>query len=673
MKRTTNKRTKNRPFLIIGGVVVVGVIAMCFTFYSSYQDKQKSKEVAQSFLSELKAKNTTELSKLINPNSLKQTDYTQKTVAKKYEAVFSGLNVQKIQTSSISIKKTKSNTYTLSYKLAMDTELGNLKDLTYKTTLKKVDGNYKVDWKPSLIFPGMTGNDKISVTTDEASRGTIVDQDGTPLATNQALDQLGVVPKELGTGAEKTKNIDAIAQKYQLEKSFIESQLKQSWVTDDSFVPLKTLYNEAYVALTGTTIGKKTVRYYPLKEASAQLIGYTSSATADDLKENAALNENSLVGRSGLEKTYEKKLQGTPGGKINILTSAGAIKDTLFSKDKKDGQTITLTIRSDIQQKSYEALQGKSGSTIVTNPTTGAVEALASSPSFDPNKFSLGISQADYNSYANNAAKPFLARYASRYAPGSTFKTITAAIGLDAGVTQPDKVRTINGLKWQKNSSWGDYQVTRVSDLSSVTMKTALIYSDNIYFAQEALEMGETTFRKGLDKFIFGEKLDLPIAMDAAQISNKKSFNSEILLADTAYGQGQLLLSPIQQATIYSVFSNQGTLVYPHLLKEEKTKTKKEVIKSTTANELKTDLVQVVADENGTAHSLYNSSATLAAKTGTAELKEKQDEKGKENSFLLAFDASNGKYLVVSSIEDYQTGESATVLAKPLVDYLETK
>lgn len=673
MKRTTEKRKKNRFFLIIGSVILIGAVASCFTLYRNYQDKQKSNELAQSFLAELKAKNTTKLSKLINPNSLKQTDYTKKTVAEKYETIFSGLNVQKIKTSDVSIKKTKDNTYTLSYKLSMDTELGKLKDLTYKTTLKKIDGDYKVDWNPSLIFPGMTGSDKISVTTDQASRGTIVDQDGAPLATNQTLDQLGIIPKDLGTGAEKTKNIEAIAQKYQLEKSFIESQLKQSWVTDESFVPLKTLYNEEYVVLTGTTVGKKTIRYYPLKEAAAQLIGYTSSATADDLKENAALNENSVVGRSGLEKTYDKKLQGTSGGKINILTSTGAIKDTLFSKEKKDGQTITLTIHSDIQQKSYEALQGKAGSTVVTNPTTGAVEALASSPSFDPNKFSLGISQTDYNSYANNAAKPFLARYASRYAPGSTFKTITAAIGLDANVTQPDKVRTINGLKWQKNSSWGDYQVTRVSDVSSVTMKTALIYSDNIYFAQEALDMGEATFRKGLDKFIFGEKFDLPIAMDAAQISNKSSFNSEILLADTAYGQGQLLLSPIQQATMYSVFSNQGTLVYPHLLKEDKTKTKKEVIKNATANELKSDLIQVVTDENGTAHSLYNSSATLAAKTGTAELKEKQDEKGKENSFLLAFDANNGKYLVVSSIEDYQTGQSATVLAKPLIEYLETK
>ncbi len=84
--------------------------------------------------------------------------------------------------------------------------------------------------------------------------------------------------------------------------------------------------------------------------------------------------------------------------------------------------------------------------------------------------------------------------------------------------------------------------------------------------------MGEDKFRAGLNKFIFGEELDLPIAMTPAQISNEDKFNSEILLADTGYGQGQLLISPIQQATMYSVFQNNGTLVYPKLVLDKETK-----------------------------------------------------------------------------------------------------
>src|SRR5690606_36910040 len=157
-----------------------------------------------------------------------------------------------------------------------------------------------------------------------------------------------------------------------------------------------------------------------------------------------------------------------------------------------------------------------------------------------------------------------------------------------------------------------------------------LIYSDNIYFAQEALEMGEEVFRDGLNKFIFGEEFDLPIAMKPAKISNQPEFKSEILLADTAYGQGELLISPIQQATMYSVFQNEGKVVYPRLLVNEKRK-EKTAITASTANEMKKWLEEVVNDPNGTAHLLYNPQYHLAAKTGTAELKMQQGEKGDEN------------------------------------------
>ena len=234
----------------------------------------------------------------------------------------------------------------------------------------------------------------------------------------------------------------------------------------------------------------------------------------------------------------------------------------------------------------------------------------------------------------------------------------------------PNEELAINGLKWQKDSSWGSYQVTRVSDVSPVNLKTALVYSDNIYMAQETLKMGEKTFRAGLNKFIFGKDLDLPIAMDKAQISSKDSFDSEILLADTGYGQGQLLLNPIQQITAYSVFPNKGTMVYPKLIADKKTTDKKDVIKADSAETITTDMQAVVSDENGTAHSLAALNIPLAAKTGTAEIKQKQDEKGQENSFLYAFDAEKQNYSVVEFLENKPEGTSATDLSKDLLTYL---
>jgi penicillin-binding protein len=263
-----------------------------------------------------------------------------------------------------------------------------------------------------------------------------------------------------------------------------------------------------------------------------------------------------------------------------------------------------------------------------------------------------------------------MSRFANGYAPGSTFKTITAAIGLDAGTLNPNEELAINGLKWQKDSSWGSYQVTRVSDVSPVNLRTALVYSDNIYMAQETLKMGEKTFRDGLNKFIFGKELDLPIAMNKAQISSKDSFDSEILLADTGYGQGQLLLNPIQQITAYSVFPNKGTMVYPKLIADRETKNEKEVIKASSAETITADMQAVVSDENGTAHSLAELNIPLAAKTGTAEIKQKQDEKGQENSFLYAFDSEKQNYSVVEFLENKPEGTSATDLSKELLTYL---
>lgn len=182
--------------------------------------------------------------------------------------------------------------------------------------------------------------------------------------------------------------------------------------------------------------------------------------------------------------------------------------------------------------------------------------------------------------------------------------------------------------------------------------------------------MGEKAFREGLNKFIFGKELDLPISMNPAQISNKDSFNSEILLADTGYGQGELLINPIQQATMYSVFANNGQLVYPKLVMDKETKVKKNVVGESAVQTILPDLKEVVQDANGTAHSLASLGIPLAAKTGTAEIKEKQDEKGQENSFLFAINPDTNGYLMVSMLENKAEGDSATNRAPELLQYL---
>ena len=666
MKRS-DKHGKNRTgAYIAGAVILIAAAGGGYFYYQHYQETQAveaGEKTIEQFVQALNKGDYNKAAEMASKKAANKSALSEKEILEKYQNIYGAADVKGLQISNLKVDKKDDSTYSFSYKAKMNTSLGELKDLSYKGTLDRNDGQTTINWQPNLVFPEMEGNDKVSLTTQE-------DRNGEPLATTGKLKQLGVVPSKLGDGDEKTANIKAIASSFDLTEDAINQAISQSWVQPDYFVPLKIIDGATPELPAGATIQEVDGRYYPLGEAAAQLIGYVGDITAEDIDKNPELSSNGKIGRSGLEMAFDKDLRGATGGKLSITDADGVEKKVLIEHEVQNGKDIKLTIDAKAQKTAFDSLGGKAGSTVATTPKTGDLLALASSPSYDPNKMTNGISQEDYKAYEENAEQPFISRFATGYAPGSTFKMITAAIGLDNGTIDPNEVLTINGLKWQKDSSWGSYQVTRVSDVSQVDLKTALIYSDNIYMAQETLKMGEKKFRTGLDKFIFGEDLDLPISMNPAQISNEDSFNSDILLADTGYGQGELLINPIQQAAMYSVFANNGTLVYPKLIADKETKDKKNVIDETAVQTIVPDLREVVQDVNGTAHSLSALGIPLAAKTGTAEIKEKQDEKGKENSFLFAFNPDNQGYMMVSMLENKEDDDSATKRAPELLQYL---
>ncbi|HFM7577380.1 TPA: penicillin-binding transpeptidase domain-containing protein [Enterococcus faecium] len=674
MKRS-DKHGKNRTgAYIAGAVILIAAAGGGYFYYQHYQETQAveaGEKTVEQFVQALNKGDYNKAAEMTSKKAANKSALSEKEILDQYQNIYGAADVKGLQISNLKVDKKDDSTYSFSYKAKMNTSLGELKDLSYKGTLDRNDGQTTINWQPNLVFPEMEGNDKVSLTTQEAARGNIIDRNGEPLATTGKLKQLGVVPSKLGDGGEKTANIKAIASSFDLTEDAINQAISQSWVQPDYFVPLKIIDGATPELPAGATIQEVDGRYYPLGEAAAQLIGYVGDITAEDIDKNPELSSNGKIGRSGLEMAFDKDLRGTTGEKLSITDADGVEKKVLIEHEVQNGKDIKLTIDAKAQKTAFDSLGGKAGSTVATTPKTGDLLALASSPSYDPNKMTNGISQEDYKAYEENPEHPFISRFATGYAPGSTFKIITATIGLDNGTIDPNEVLTINGLKWQKDSSWGSFKTTRVSsDVSQVDLKTALIYSDNIYAAQETLKMGEKKFRTGLDKFIFGEDLDLPISMNPAQISNEDSFNSDILLADTGYGQGELLITPIQQAAMYSVFTNNGTLVYPKLIADKETKDKKNVISETAVQTIVPDLREVVQDVNGTAHSLSALGIPLAAKTGTAEIKEKQDVKGQENSFLFAFNLDNQGYMMVSMLENKDDDDSATKRASELLQYL---
>lgn len=658
---------KKSTLTIIGGVAAaIVIIAGGFGLYHWYQGKTGAAAVqatAQTYTQAFAKRQYDKAVKQVDTSHLTGPGwhYTAKTLAARNQAVFDRVGASDIKITNVKTKKYDSKTYELTFTANMNTKIGKLSAQHYEAPIVKVGDNWRIQWSPRLLFPSMDGKDTVQIDLIAATRGQIYDRNNQLLAKNGDVTQAGLVPGKLGTGADRTANLEKIAAAWDVKVTSLETLLKQSWVTDDTFVPVKIVTDSP--VMTGAayqTIGSRT---YPLGEAAAQLIGYVGTATADDIRKDPTLTANSKIGKTGLEQIYDKQLRGTDGGQISIQN--GDNIHPLLTKKAVNGKSLKLTIDANQQKTAYTQLAGKAGSVVTMNPTNGELLTLASSPSYDPNAFINGISQTDYDKYANNTSLPFLSRFAQRYAPGSTFKMLTAAIALQNKTITPDTTKSISGLKWQKDSSWGDYKVTRTVDAASENMTQALVNSDNIWFAQVALKMGASAYLKGLAP-LFKTQADLPLTMKKAQISNSGKLASETLLADTAYGQGQLLLSPIEQAAMYSTIANGGTMQQPTLIQGTKGKRTSSVLQANAANTVKTALTHVVSDQAGTAHNLAIDGHTIAAKTGTAELKQKQDTDGKENGFLVAMDADKNTYLTVALIEGTGSDDVVTAM-KPYV------
>lgn len=654
-----NEQSGRKKWMYIGIAIASIFLLLAFVlgyrYWTEKQRKEQANEASDLFIEALETQNYEQLTTTLSPTSLEEMDYTTEEVQERYETIYGGVGVNNVTADNIElIENEESEDFTLRYDLHLVTSLGELEPQSYETTLEETEDHFAVDWAPHLIFPEMDPGDTVQIQFTAGERGNIFDRNGELLAGEGSAQQAGLYPALLGEGEEREEHLQEIAEAFDTPIDQLENLLAAEWVTDESFVPFTYVDEEEPPELAGVMYQETTTRTYPLGEAGAHFLGYIGEVFAEDIEANPELQPGDIIGKAGLEATFDERLRGDKGGQINILDQSGEEKKTVQEAPVQDGEDIHLTIDSSLQQLYFDGLEDKSGGAVVMAPTSGELLVLTSAPSYDPIAMTQGISQEAYEEYMDDPETPFLSRYAARYAPASTFKAITAAVGLDSGVTDLDKTRTITGLDWQKDESWGNHKVTRVSDqLTEMDLEDAMVYSDNIFFAQEALEMGAETFMNGLEEFPFGQDFDLPIQMEPAQITNSGSFDSEALLADTAYGQGQLLMSPIHQIVFYSPFANEGELVFPKLELEAETAESIQPVTSETAATIKELLIQVVDNPNGTGHVLEGSSPILGAKTGTGEVQAVESENGNDiNGFLYAFDAEESSFSSLVFIEN---------------------
>jgi Cell division protein FtsI/penicillin-binding protein 2 len=666
---------KYRKALIAIVVVIAAVLAGC-------SRSQKPEDAFNAYISSWQKKDFKTMYSILSKDS--QGSITEQEFINRHQNIYDGIVLTDISIKPDypkDLKADKNGEVHISFNVKMTTGAGPVEFTNNAVLVKeKKDKSdiWGIKWSVGMIFPQMVQGDKVVFTPNNAKRGEITDRNGNKLAANGYASSVGIVPGKLS--ADKNASKAQIAKILGISTESIDKALGASWVADDKFVPITTLSKDdprvdSLLKVPGIKVIDKAVRVYPYGESAAHLTGYIGSITAEELKQHKTdgYSESDLIGKAGLEYTFEKRLRGENGGEIDIVDSNGKKKLAVVKKDPVNGEDIKLTIDASVQDAVYKEFNGDAGSAAAVNPKTGEVLALVSSPSYNPNLFILGLSDSQWAALRDDPKKPMSNRFASVYAPGSVFKTITAAIGLKTGALNPDEKVNIQGKQWQKDGSWGGHYVTRITDPGRpVNLRDALVMSDNIYLAQAALKIGKEKMASEVKNFGIGEQIPFAFIIKNSQISGDGSVKSDVLLADSGYGQGEVMMSTLHMSLIYSLFANGGNIPAPRLeVKEEAKNWHEGVVPQNVIDIIKGDLLQVVSASDGTAKELRIAGMNIAAKTGTAELKsDKNDTNATENGWIVAYNADNPKMVIAMMVEDVKNRNGSHYVAPKVKDVL---
>lgn len=597
---------------------------------------------------------------MLSENSKKYID--EETFVNRYTNIYSAINLKDLEMEISGDIIKNEDYYTVPFSLKATTVAGELNISDYKVNIYKEDKEYLINWDESLIFPNMIEGDKVYVRTISHTRGKILDRNDNILAEDGTISVIGIHPSKFDSENRDAK-ITEIANTLDISEETIINKLNAN-SNPEYFVPIVDILSNDEKLTTlvnrsdeGIIINQKTSRVYNGGEAFGRLIGYVGAITAEELesKSDKGYTQTSLIGKAGIEQVYEDTLRGEDGAEIYLSRNNEEI--SILKKEVVNGTDIKLTIDSTLQTNSYAQLNGEKGAVTAVDPKTGEVLALVSAPSYDSNMFTTYVTKTKAAEREENNYTDQINRFSKTYAPGSTMKLLTASIGLNNGILNADESVTIDSQSWQKDSSWGNYFITRVNNITTpITLREAAKYSDNIYFAQLALKIGSENLINGIKGFGIGEELTFEYPMNNSSISNNGSLDSEILLADTGYGQGELMVTPLNMALAYSALANDGNIMNPRLVltsDSSATVWKESAIKSEYLPTLIEDFSAMVNDADGSAHSAQIDGFNIAAKTGTAEIKASQDDTtGTENGWFVAVDTTSSKLAVAMIVED---------------------
>ena len=539
-------------------------------------------------------------------------------------------------------------------------------------------------------------------------RGDILDRNGKILATNEFSYILTITP-------EKVTNLNETLIELELSDLISYEDIKKFNKKLSRFkkfqnIPLKFNLSESSVAsfliknnLPGVEVESYFHRVYPYGASSAHLIGYVSSMNQKEKSNYDKKNYTgtNFVGKTGIEKQYEKLLHGESGVKQIERNVAGRIVDTRIISPSIAGQDIYLNIDIDFQLKAESLLGDSRGVIALINVKDGSILSLVSTPSFDPNWFVNGITVERYNDLSSNEDLPLFDRsIKGLYPPGSTIKPMIALAGLELN-NITIKHSTFCPGYYKLNNYSRKFNDWKRSGHGKVNVIEAIAQSCDVFFYDLAFNMGIDQIHDSLSYFQFGKQtgIDLPGELGGILPSrewkkiNKDEpwYRGETLI--TGIGQGFMTASPLQLALATAAIANKGQLLTPQVLmhsqskngdlfEEQNLKAKQIPIKDISNWELIIEAMkQTVYGKFGTAKRLNNKlQYSLAGKTGTAQvfgldpeeeyIAENIEEKLRDHALFTGFAPIEDPQVAIAIIvENAGSGSSkAAPLARELLD-----
>lgn len=482
-------------------------------------------------------------------------------------------------------------------------------------------------------------------------RGLIYDRNGALLAENQPAFELVITPEQVGRHLDDT--IDRLRPLIRITDNDV-TRFRERLRKTPRYRPvvLRSTLSPEEVAryelnrydFQGVDVTAGLVRSYPLGAATSHLIGYVGGITDADY---ATLNESDYqgltqIGRTGVERSHEDDLRGTPGAKIVEANAGGRPLRDLDNRAGAAGRNLILTLDSNLQLLAEQALGDLDGAAVAIDPRNGEVLALVSKPGFDPGQFVEGIDNASYQALLNDADRPLYNRALfGTYPPGSTIKPFMALAGLNYGVIDPDRRVYCSGA-FQLPNAERKYRCWRRHGHGPLDMEGAIMHSCDVYFYQVAVALGIDRIDELLGQFGFGHQTGIDIPNERAGLLPtrewKRHYRHEVWFpgetVNMGIGQGYWQVTPMQLAQATAQLAMRGAGFKPHLIHAYEDAATHQVTGYTPQGlphvalqdvnayaKVIAGMRDVTSVPGGTAYSIFHDAPyTAAAKTGTAQV-----------------------------------------------------